>query len=40
MPTYPLTIPIDKHKKLKEKLFKEGKTIKWFLDKSIDDYIS
>lgn len=40
MPMYPLNIPEDKHKKLKEKLFRENKTIKWLLDKAIDDYIS
>jgi hypothetical protein len=39
MPNYPLYIEVDKHKLLREKLFKDGKTIKWLLDKSIDDYL-
>ena len=40
MPTYPLYIEKEKHKKLREKLFKENKTIKRLLNKAIDDYIS
>lgn len=41
MPIYPLNIPEEKHKKLRDKLFNDGnKSIKWLLEKAIDDYIS